>query len=85
MSQGGNDPPTPLIALSSAFFSGGAQNVGSPTLNFRWAFQKPQPANGMNDQKGKTMWLRYLFWIVTAICFVALILWDMGRLGQGWP
>jgi hypothetical protein len=31
-------PPTPLIALSSAFFSGDAQNVGSPTLNFRCFF-----------------------------------------------
>src|SRR3974390_603895 len=38
MCPGGNDPPTPLIALSSAFFSGGAQNVGSPTLNFRCFF-----------------------------------------------
>jgi hypothetical protein len=31
-------PPTPLIALSSAFFSGDAQNVGSPTVNFRCFF-----------------------------------------------
>ena len=38
MSQGVTTPPTPLVALSSAFFSGGAQNVGSPTLNFRCFF-----------------------------------------------